>query len=178
MPAPEKRSTIPWFLIIASVAALLAGVPILAAIIREIEPGRQKSPEAMALERGPEIPERGTFITAHCPEPCRLGTYVKLIAGRTEKTTYLAAYAENAAHDRVWYFPSVSGAMPEVLPRAGVEVLSQAIRLSDEHKSEREWKLHLLLVDQLMTRAALATPDKARIVTETELTLQLGEGTR
>lgn len=169
----------PWLLIASVLLAFAVGVPMLARVIREIEPGRQKSPEQMALDRsGDDIPAQGTFITAHCSEPCRLGSYVKLIAGRTEKPVWLVVYAEDEAKNRVWYFPTPSGQMPMLEARRDVFVLSEALKLSDEHKSEREWTLRLLLVDQKTTRDELAAIDRAHVVAENALHLVLGEGKR
>jgi hypothetical protein len=174
--AEKKPIKIPWLLVGASLLAFALCVPVIANVIREIEPGRQKSPESMALDSGPQIPERGPVITAHCPEPCRLGTYVKLIAGRTDKPSWVAVYAEDAAHHRVWYFPDPAGDMPQVAVRNDVGVLSEAVKLSDEHKSEKAWTLHLLLVDQKMTRAELLAPAQEHVIVATELHLVLGEG--
>jgi hypothetical protein len=181
MAAEQKskdKSTFPYLLLAGSVLAFVLIVPVLANVIRQIEPGRQKSPEVMAMERGTEIPPSGTFVTAHCPEPCRLGTYVKLIVGRTEKPSWLAAYAEDEGHRRVWYYPTVSGVMPEVAARKDVGVLSEAIKLSDAHKHGDVWTLHLVLVDEKMTREQLEQPDPQHVVTQNELQLVLGEGKR
>jgi hypothetical protein len=163
------QNKFPWLLLVASVAAFFAGLPVLASAIRELEPGRNKPPDQVA---GPEVPKEGAFITAHCPEPCRLGSYVKLVVGRTDKPSYLYAYAEDEALHRVWYYPTQSGTLPLIDPHADIVVLSEAIKLSDEHKVGREWTLHLYLLQEPTERGA---PIKDPIASKA-LKLVLGEG--
>lgn len=163
------QNKFPWLLIVVSVTAFALGIPVLASAIREIEPGRNKPPEQVA---GPEVPKEGPFITAHCPEPCRLGSYVKLVVGRTAKPTYLYAFAEDEAKHRVWYYPTASGVQPLVEPHADIVVLSEALKLSDEHKVGREWTLHLYLLAEPVARVgAIKDP-----IASKELKLVLGEG--
>ena len=163
------KNKVPWLMIVASVAALAVGVPVMARAIREIAPGRAKPPEQVA---GPEVPKEGAFITAHCPEPCRLGTYVKVIVGRTDRPTFLLAYAEDEQQHRVWYFPTDSALQPEIEPQSGIEVLSEALKLSDAHKVGREWTLHLYLLAEPTAR----TDTIKNVVASKELELVLGEG--
>ena len=42
----------------------------------------------------PSLHGRPAEATARCPEPCRLGSSVKLLAGRTEKTELLRELGE------------------------------------------------------------------------------------
>ncbi len=69
-----------------------------------------------------------------------------------------AAYAERPSGDRVWYFPTLDGHMPEV-PSRPHDIVSEGIRLGDEHVPG-PYALHLFALDSKISdrsglRAAL-----------------------
>ncbi len=159
-----------------SVLALIVMVPILSGVIRQIEPGRDRSPELQNLaDRAIQIPERGPFVLAHCADPCRLGSWVKLYAGRIEQKGYLAVWAESEG-DRVWYYPSDSGYYPEVAASPATVVLSDGLKLSRAHASHRAWTLKLALVDARYGREQLETLAPEHVIVADELALDLGAG--
>lgn len=154
-------------------------VPGLAVMIRQLDPGREKTPEMVKYgPQGVAVPETGPFVAASCPEPCRLGTWVKLFAGRTERPGYLALWAEAEGAERIWYYPTAKGFMPEVAASAEQQVLSEAIKLSRSHDKASLWTFHMHVQAEPSARdAVLSQPDSA-IIAKTKFSLALGDGER
>jgi hypothetical protein len=79
----------------------------------------------------------------------------------------LAAWAERSGGggERVWYFPTATGAQPTVAAQPGRQVLPEAVRLGAE-QAPGAWEVHLVLLDSPVARDAIASakPRASRVV--------------
>jgi hypothetical protein len=159
-----------------AVLGFAVAVPTVALMIRQLEPGRDKPADLKNLEnRNISMPESGPFVLAHCIEPCRLGSWIKLYVGRIPRAGYLAVWAESGV-DRVWYYPSESEFYPEVTASPEINVLSDGVKLSRSHVGHKDWTLKLALVDQRYTRDEVLGLSDDHVIVSRSIDLALGEG--
>jgi len=167
-------------LIVATLAivALVVLVPKLGGVIRQIEPGRDRTIEIQNLSNSHiDIPTGGPYVLAHCADPCRLGSWIKLYVGRIPKSGFLAVWAESGA-DRVWYYPTDANFYPKVEATPDVQVLSDGLKLSSAQGVHKRWTLKLALLDSPYTRAEIETLMPDHVIASHEMQIELGEGKR
>jgi hypothetical protein len=71
---------------------------------------------------------------------CRPGAKVVFTVNTAVASGYVGAYAERAdgkAGQRIWYFPTTSGASPHVAPGTGTEVVPEGIEIGAEQPPGR-----------------------------------------
>ncbi|HEY3500210.1 MAG TPA: hypothetical protein VGK73_36215 [Polyangiaceae bacterium] len=107
----------------------------------------------------------GPLLLATCPGrpagECRTGDRLIFeIEGATEPG-FFAAYAECASRERIWYFPTASGALPEIVPNQTRTIVGQAARIGSEH-GIGGCELHLFALKQKESRPALVAGEAAR----------------
>jgi hypothetical protein len=75
---------------------------------------------------------------------------------------YLVAYAERVddPKTRIWYYPTVTGEMPKVLPQESTSVLAVGIRLGLEHEPGR-YLIQAWISQRELLRAEIAGGDQA-----------------
>jgi hypothetical protein len=101
----------------------------------------------------------GAGLEARCPGrprgSCRIGDKLIFeVEGATEGGL-LAAFAESASGEKIWYFPTREGRLAQVPASAGTSIVGEAARIGDEHATGR-YTLHLYVLDRPVDRATLA----------------------
>lgn len=86
---------------------------------------------------------------------CRVGETLVFRLDEQASAGYLAAYAttDREGGEPIWYFPEADGSTPEILPRAGAQVVPRGIRLGPEHRSGR-YVVRVIVARRPLTRAA------------------------
>jgi hypothetical protein len=154
-------------------AAAAAGAAVVLLLARAPSPSSLPSPAPMPLAaRGAA---GAPFVQARCagrpPAQCRRGDRLLFEVDGAEGGGLLAAYAEPAAGERIWYFPTVTGHLGAIPAGAGHVVVPEAARLGDEHAPGR-YTLHLLVLDGPATRAELVAgraPARAAVAVPIEV---------
>jgi hypothetical protein len=108
------------------------------------------------------------LLGARCPDrtagECRWGDRLIFEEEGTKQPGFFAAYADCPSRERIWYFPTATGAMPRVVPTAGPWISEQAARIGPEH-GEGRCTLSLFLLPEPLSRARIAalprTPEGA-----------------
>jgi hypothetical protein len=99
-------------------------------------------------------------LGARCPGrprgSCHIGDRLIFEVEGASRGGLLAAYAENASGEKIWYFPTREGHLAEVPASAGVSVVGEAARIGPEHAPGR-YTLHLFVLDRPVDRAALSS---------------------
>lgn len=102
----------------------------------------------------------GALAGARCPDReagrCRIGDRLIFEVDGAAQGGFFAGYAECAAGERIWYFPTKDGALPAVAAAEGHAVLGQAARIGQEHGVGR-CLLHLFVLEAPLGRAELAS---------------------
>src|SRR6185295_10511847 len=100
----------------------------------------------------------GPVLQARCPnrEPghCRPGDRLVFEVDGATEGGLLAAYAQRASGERVWYFPTMDGRLATVRAQPGHDVIGEGARLGDEHPPG-PYEIHLMLLDGPADRAQL-----------------------
>jgi hypothetical protein len=100
----------------------------------------------------------GPVLEARCPDRprgvCRLGDRLIFEVGGAPAGALLAAWAERAGGERIWYFPTRDGRLASVPAGAGPGLVAEAARIGPEHAPGR-YTLHLVVVAHAVDRAAL-----------------------
>jgi hypothetical protein len=95
---------------------------------------------------------------------CRSGELLVFRVDGASTGGRLAAWAEpEGGGARVWYFPTVEGALPQVAAQPGPQVLHEAVRIGAE-QPPGSYVVHLLLLPAPLARAEIesAQPQLAR----------------
>ena len=157
------------------VGALALVLPAAAAVAFFVRGGAENGSEAGHLvPKGSPAP----LLSARCPGrasgTCRTGDRLIFEVAAAKKPGFFAAYAECGARERIWYFPTASGALPQVATGDGTAVIDQAARIGAEHGVGR-CALHLFLLPEPASRASVlafgqgaADGTKADVVIEVE----------
>lgn len=116
--------------------------------------------DPVALEAGGTFRAKGAAgprAGARCPGrpagECHAGDRLIFEVDAVAQPGFFAAYADCASGERVWYFPTPEGRLPELLPRDHA-VLSEAARIGAEH-GIGSCTLHLFLLDRSASRSDL-----------------------
>jgi hypothetical protein len=121
-------------------------------------------------------PASAARLEARCPGrprgSCRIGDKLIFEVEGATRAGLLAAYAEQASGEKIWYFPTRDGHLAEVPANAGVSVVAEAARIGVEHAPGR-YTLHLYVLDHAVDRAALSS-GKAGPRAERTLALEVG----
>jgi len=117
----------------------------------------------------------GPVLVASCPNrpvgECRVGDKLIFEIGGADERGFFAAYAECAGRERIWYFPTASGALPEIDPGRTRNVVGQAARIGPEH-GLGHCELSLFAVPQKLSRAALLAGGAERFRTNLALEVE------
>ena len=117
---------------------------------------------------------RGPVLLASCPGrpagECHVGDRLIFELEGARERGFFAAYAECAGRERIWYFPTASGTLPEIDPSRARTVVDKAARIGPEH-GVGHCKLYLFALAEKMSRAALLAGAAAG--SRTELSLEV-----
>jgi hypothetical protein len=102
--------------------------------------------------------ERGPVLRATCPGramgECHAGDQLIFEVEGATRAGFFAAYADCAAGERIWYFPTAAGSLPEISPNGARTIVKQAARVGKEH-GVGTCTLHLFALERPASRAAL-----------------------
>ncbi len=76
-------------------------------------------------------------IEVGCADVCRSGGVLQFRTGDVKAAAVLAAWAEDDAGHRIWYFPTDGGELPAVAPHAEMQTLARGARIGAEHAAGR-----------------------------------------
>jgi hypothetical protein len=105
---------------------------------------------------------------------CPTGSKLIFRHGRTERPTYLEAYAVplQPGGERIWYFPAHAGVAPRLGAADEGEVLRDAIILGPEHVAG-DYEIHLLVSTRPLDRREATTPDSATLIEKAVIPLRV-----
>lgn len=156
LPSPEVRRRRPW----VSLLTLTLVPAVAAATILLVRVGGDKSPSSHVTAKGTAA---SPILEAHCPDrppaQCQRGDRLIFEVNGVTPGALFGAYAERPSGERIWYFPTLDGRLPEV--PSGHGVIGEGIRLGDEH-IPGPYSLHLFVLDSVVKggsdlRAALVS---------------------
>jgi hypothetical protein len=89
--------------------------------------------------------------------PCRAGETLMFTVNAALTSGHLGAYAERVddrSQERIWYFPTETGAAPFVAPGSGTVVLSEGIEIGREHRPGR-YRVTVLISSRPLDRSQI-----------------------
>src|SRR5581483_2694056 len=127
---------------IASLATGLTAILILVGATRSAD-----RPAAWLAAKGPAAKP---VLQARCPQSppgqCRRGDSLLFEVDGATQGGWFAAYSEDPAAQRLWYFPDARGHLAQVAGRAGYSLVPMSARIGPEHAIGRH-TVHLFLLD-------------------------------
>ena len=139
------RDFLPWLL-----APTALAVALLATALSGVWSTAPSIPDFQA--RGVGAP--GPMIEAACAGPCKIGELLILRAKGIRESAYVAAYSVGPHGQRIWYFPTTSGSMPNIAPTTIMAALPQGVRLGAEHEVGT-YLLHAIFLRTPLSRDAV-----------------------
>lgn len=129
-PRPEKKTWPLWALLPGG--ALATGLGALLMLSRPVDKANQFSPKGHPL---PALAVGIGCVSTGGPR-CRPGDTLMFTINGAVPAGYLGAYAQpwsGVGGQRIWYFPTDTGAFPDFPPGVETHVLSQGVRIGPEH---------------------------------------------
>lgn len=147
--------------VVGSGLALAAAAAVAVWIVGGTSPG-EGSQAPTLVAKGSDAP----LLTASCmgrpAGECHSGDRLIFEIEGARARGFFAAYAECASGERIWYFPTATGSLPEIVPNSARTIIGQAARIGSEHGVGR-CELTLFALGQPSSREELLAPGSRHV---------------
>jgi hypothetical protein len=100
-------------------------------------------------------------VDVGCGGACTHGGTLMFRVGHLREPAWLAAYAIAPSGERIWYFPTDAGELPELPAREASAVVPRGVRIGAEHAPGR-YRVETLLLRQRLGRDAIVKLEGGR----------------
>jgi hypothetical protein len=131
----------------------------------------RRPPDGATAKGSTAAPILAAGCAGRAPGRCARGDRLVFEVDGATHGGLLAAYAQAASGERVWYFPTAAGHFADVPPSPGRAVVGEGVRLGAEH-APGNYTLHLFVLERPADREALAA-GRARALASASLPLEI-----
>jgi hypothetical protein len=106
---------------------------------------------------------------------CETGSTLMITVNAAVVSGFVGAYAERIGaplQDRIWYFPTSEGQMPEVVPGQSTVVLPKGIRIGEEHEPGR-YRVTVWIASRLIDRSEVDSLSSGVVRTRSTFDLEI-----
>jgi hypothetical protein len=113
------------------------------------------------------------MVSASCGGACARGGTLMFRVGHLRESAWLAVFAIAPSGERIWYFPTEAGELPELRAHEEPELVPRGVRLGAEHAPGR-YRVETLLLRQRLARDAIVKLDGGRdLVSKGEVVVEV-----